>query len=182
MEYYKEIQLKDGRKCILRNGTAGDGQAALENFILTHEQTDYLLTYPDENTMTAEQEGEYLKKKTESDDEVEILAEIDGVIVGLAGIDATGNKDKIRHRADFGISIDKAYWNLGIGAALTDACIMCAKEAGYEQIELNVVAENETAIAMYKKAGFMEYGRNPRGFKSRLTGYQEVVYMRKELT
>jgi len=35
---------------------------------------------------------------------------------------------------------------------------------------------------MYEKAGFAEYGRNPRDFKSRLTGYQEVVYMRKELT
>ena len=62
-----------------------------------------------------------------------------------------------------------------------NACIECAEKAGYEQIELNVVAENETAIEMYRKAGFVEYGRNPRGFKSRLTGYQELVYMRKEL-
>ena len=62
-----------------------------------------------------------------------------------------------------------------------NACIECARAAGYEQIELNVVAENELAIAMYEKAGFVEYGRNPRGFKSRLTGYQELVYMRMEL-
>ena len=102
-------------------------------------------------------------------------------MAGLAGIEAIGDRDKIRHRADFGISIDKAYWNLGIGTALLDACVQCAANAGYEQIELNVVAENETAISMYRKAGFAEYGRNPRGFKSRITGYQEVVYMRKEL-
>ena len=61
------------------------------------------------------------------------------------------------------------------------ACIDCARKAGYEQIELSVVAENETAITMYRKAGFEEYGRNPRGFKSRLTGYQELIYMRMEL-
>ena len=61
------------------------------------------------------------------------------------------------------------------------ACIECARAAGYEQIELNVVAENATAIAMYEKAGFVEFGRNPKGFKSRFTGYQEVVYMRMEL-
>ena len=61
------------------------------------------------------------------------------------------------------------------------ACIECARAAGYEQIELSVVAENEPAIAMYEKAGFVEFGRNPRGFKSRFTGYQELVYMRKEL-
>jgi RimJ/RimL family protein N-acetyltransferase len=52
----------------------------------------------------------------------------------------------------------------------------------YEQLELNVVSDNAAAITMYKKAGFVEFGRNPRGFKSRLTGYQELVYMRKELT
>ena len=181
MKYLKTIKLKDGRECILRNGEERDGQAALDNFILTHEQTDYLLTYPDENTMTAEQEGRFLQKKTDSETEVEILAEVDGVVAGLAGIDTVGGRDKIRHRADFGISIDRQYWNLGIGTELLHACIDCARKAGYEQIELSVVAENETAITMYRKAGFEEYGRNPRGFKSRLTGYQELIYMRMEL-
>ena len=62
-----------------------------------------------------------------------------------------------------------------------DACIECARKAEYEQIELNVVADNKTAMEMYRKAGFVEFGRNPRGFKSRISGYQELVYMRLEL-
>ena len=66
---------------------------------------------------------------------------------------------------------------LGLGRALTEACIQCAKEAGYEQLELTVVAENERAIALYRKAGFVEFGRNPRGFRSRTSGYQEIVHM-----
>lgn len=181
MKYHKNITLKDGRECILRNGEERDGQAALANFILTHEQTDYLLSYPDENTMTAEQEGQFLQRKTDSEAEVEILAQVDGVVAGLAGIAAVGGRDKICHRAEVGISIDRKYWSLGIGTALMNACMDCAREAGYEQLELSVVAENKTAITMYKKAGFKEYGRNPRGFKSRLSGYQELVYMRMEL-
>jgi len=36
-------------------------------------------------------------------------------------------------------------------------------------------------VALYKKMGFVEYGRNPRGFNSRVSGYQEVVYMLLEL-
>ena len=122
-----------------------------------------------------------VQEKTDSDNGIEILAEVDGAVAGLAGFDSVGGREKIRHRADFGISVDRQYWNLGIGTALMNACIECARAAGYEQIELNVVAENELAIAMYEKAGFVEYGRNPRGFKSRLTGYQELVYMRMEL-
>ena len=181
MQYFKTIQIKDDRQCILRNATEKDGAAVLENFILTHEQTDYLLSYPDENTITAEEERQYLQKKTDSPDGVEILAEVDGTVAGLAGIEAIGDKYKVRHRADFGISVDKNYWGLGIGTALMEACIQCAKEAGYEQLELNVVAENDRAVAMYRRAGFEEFGRNPKGFRSRISGYQEVVYMYLDL-
>ena len=54
MQYRKTVTLKDGSRCLLRNGTAADGQAMLDLFLLTHEETDYLLTYPEENSFTAE--------------------------------------------------------------------------------------------------------------------------------
>ena len=181
MEYYKIIKLKDGRDCVLRNGTEADGEAVLENFMLTHAQTDYLLSYPDESSMTAEQEAAFLKAKTESENEIEIMAEVDGKTVGLAGISSLGNREKVRHRADFGISVDREYWGLGIGRALTDACIECARKAGYVQLELTAVAENAHALALYRSEGFVEYGRNPLGFRSRYTGWQEIVHMRLEL-
>lgn len=182
MEYHKIITLNDGRECILRNGTKDDGKAALDNFILAHSQTDNLLSYPDEITFTVEEEGEYLQNKTDSSNEVEILAELDGRIVGTAGIERVGKHEKLAHRCDFGVSIEKAFWGIGIGRALLYACIECAKKAGYRQMELEVVADNERAVRMYLNAGFVEYGRNPRDFLSRYTGYQEVVYMRLELT
>ena len=181
MKYHKIITLKDGRECVLRSGTKDDGQAALDNFILAHTQTDWLLTYPDEITFTAEEEGEYLREKTDSDNEAEILAEIDGRIVGTAGIERVGKHEKIAHRCDFGVSVEKDYWGLGIGRELLYACVECAKAAGYSQMELEVVADNERALRMYLNAGFVEYGRNPRTFLSRYTGYQEVIYMRLEL-
>ena len=178
MEYHKTITLKDGRACTLRNGTAEDGQALLDVFNLIHGQTDFLLTYPEEHRYTAQQEADFLQAKTDSADEIELLAELDGKIVGCAGINCVGRKEKIRHRAELGISVDKAYWGLGIGRALTKACIECAKRAGYAQLELEVVAENRSAIALYESVGFEEYGRNPRGFRSRFTGWQEVVLMK----
>ena len=90
-------------------------------------------------------------------------------------------RSKIRHRAEFGVSVAKEFWGLGIGRALTAACIECAKAAGYIQLELNMVAGNTRAFAMYQKAGFVEYGRNPKGFHSRSAGFQEGIYMRLEL-
>jgi ribosomal protein S18 acetylase RimI-like enzyme len=87
----------------------------------------------------------------------------------------------MQHRAEFGISVDKAYWGLGVGRVLTEACIECARAAGYTQLELGVVADNERAVSLYESEGFVEFGRNPRGFNSRLTGYQPLVLMRLEL-
>lgn len=181
MKYNKIISLKDGRKCCLRNGTENDAQEFLDVFNLTHAETDYLLSYPDENSFTVEQESAFLKAKTESSNEIEIIAVVDGKIAGTAGIDALGNKYKTKHRAEFGIGIAKEFWGLGIGRALTEACIECAKEAGYTQLELDVVSDNASAISLYKKVGFVEYGRNSKGFNSRISGYQELVYMKLDL-
>lgn len=177
MQYKEQITLKNGQTAILRNGLASDGAAVLANFNLTHEETDFLLTYPEESTLNVVQESEFLEKKTESVNEIEMLALVGDQVAGMAGIDAVGGCYKLRHRAEFGISIAKEYWGLGLGKALTKACIRCAKEAGYAQLELNVVADNQSAIRLYEKMGFVEYGRNPKGFCSRRSGYQELIYM-----
>ena len=177
MTYSRQIVLKNGNTALLRNAEPSDACAVLENFSLTHAETDYLLTYPDESTFDAEREARFLQRKAESANEIEIIAVADGRVVATAGVDAVGTRDKLRHRAEFGVSVLRAYWGLGLGRALTEACIQCAKEAGYEQLELTVVAENERAIALYRKAGFVEFGRNPRGFRSRTSGYQEIVHM-----
>ncbi len=181
MKYHQIITLKNGMECCIRNGSESDGQAVLDNFNLAIGETDYLLSYPGENSFDVTQESRFLKEKAESENEIQLVAVVDGSVVGIAGIEAIGTKYKVRHRAEFGVSVAKAFWNLGIGQALMAACVECARAAGYIQLELNVVAENTRAVSMYQKAGFVEYGRNPKGFRSRITGFQEVLDMRLEL-
>lgn len=181
MRYSKTVVLKDGRTCIVRNGTVQDAQGVWDNFVLTHGETEFLATYPEEVHFTLEQEEAYLRQKEESGRDAALVAEVDGKIAGTAGINGIGAAEKTRHRASFGISIARAWWGLGIGRALTEACIECAGSAGYLQLELEVVSDNNRAMELYKSAGFVEYGRNPKGFLSRHSGWQENVLMRLEL-
>ena len=181
MEYRETVRLKDGRECILRHGTAEDARQVLDCFLRTHGQTDFLTSRPEEVTFTAEQEAVFLKNKAAAPDEAYILALVDGKLAGTAGIDRVGVYEKTKHRAVFGISVDRDLWSLGIGRALTHACLRCAQAAGYVQLELEVVADNKKALALYESEGFREYGRNPRGFRSRGGGWQELVHMRLEL-
>ena len=151
------------------------------SFLQTHAETDNLLTYPDESKMTVDEEAGFLQKTADSENAVELCAVVDGKLVGTAGVEPIGAREKLRLRAEFGISIEKAYWGQGIGRALTAACISIAGEAGYAQLELQVVADNAAAVALYKSMGFTEYGRNPLGFRSRTTGWQSLLLMRLEL-
>lgn len=180
MKYERNIILKNNMKCLIRNAAGDDAQEVLNIFLLTHEQTDFLASYKDEATFDTTFEKQFLADKESKDREVYLCAIVDDRIVGTAGVDSKG-ENKVKHRADFGIAIDKNFWGIGIGRALTMACIECAKDIGYSQLELEVVSNNSSAVALYKSIGFVEFGRNPRGFFSRYQGWQELVLMRLEL-
>ena len=181
MKYKSDIILKNGDNCVIRNAEASDAQAVYDTFNLTHEETDYLLSYPDENRLSVEQERRFLAELEQNDRETELCAVVGGRIVGTAGIEAVGKTDKVKHRAEFGIGIEQNYWGMGIGRALLMAGVECAQRAGYTQLELDVVADNLAAIALYQSVGFIEFGRNPKGFCSRKAGWQELILMRLEL-
>ena len=103
-----------------------------------------------------------------------LLAVVNDKTVATAGISAVGNKYKVRHRAEFGVDVIKEYWGLGIGKSIMKACVQCARNAGYKQLELEAVADNKKTINMYQSIGFVEFGRNPLGFISRYSGPQVV--------
>ena len=77
MKYSQQITLKNGSIAILRNGTQADGSAVLDHFNQTHAETDYLLSYPDENSIDSEKEGQFLEQKTASTHEIELIAFVD---------------------------------------------------------------------------------------------------------
>lgn len=180
MKFTKNIILKNGKMCLIRNAVRDDAQEVLNIFLSTHEQTDFLSSYKDEITFDVTLEEQFLTEKENSDKEVYLCAVVDSSIIGIGSLNQKG-QNKIRHRAEFGMAIEEDFWGIGIGRALAMSCIECAKNAGYLQLELEVASENSKAIALYESIGFVEFGRNPRGFISRYKGWQELVSMRLEL-
>lgn len=84
---------------------------------------------------------------------------------------------KIIHRAGYGISVLKEYWNIGIGNILTGYCLEKAKEIGYEQIELEVVEDNKSSIHIYEKNGFKLCGTIYNAEKLKDGSYQNLQIM-----
>lgn len=175
----KEIKLKDGTTCILRSPNENDAEEMIEYLKISSDETHFMVRYSEEIDITIDKEIEILKENLNSKTNMMIAAFIDNQVAGSVGINCVGNRIKQKHRAVFGISIKKKYWNNGIGNAFVKEVINQAKEFGYEQIELGVFSDNEKAIALYKKHGFEVWGNVKNAFKLKDGTYHDEIIMGK---
>ena len=67
---------------------------------------------------------------------------------------------RLAHTGEIALSVRKKYWHIGVGSAIMEALIELAKEASLKNVELGVYADNERAIALYRRFGFEEIGRH----------------------
>ena len=181
MTFYKETVLRNGVTITIRNGEKEDAEEVLQSFIEARKETEYLAQYPEECCFTPEGEGNFLSSMKKDERSVELLAVLDGRVVGTAGLSPVGNGIKVRHRSEFGVSILKSHWGMGIGKALTLSAEECARKAGYSQIELQVVEENKRAVSLYSALGFRKYGMIPRGLITKDGKDHNLVIMAKLL-
>ena len=62
-----------------------------------------------------------------------------------------------------------------------DALLTLAKNASYEQVELNVIEENAAGTALYKAYGFTVTGRLPHAYKYPDGSYGDFLLMMRYL-
>jgi RimJ/RimL family protein N-acetyltransferase len=87
-----------------------------------------------------------------------------------------GSRERTKHKGEFGMSVLKDFWGLGIGSALLQSLIEWAKGSGIRKIQLEVMADNERAINLYKKFGFKIEGRKEKAvFKN--GEYTDILVM-----
>jgi putative acetyltransferase len=90
-----------------------------------------------------------------------LVAEIDGEVVGNAGLHPVGAAQRRKHVMVLGISVESKAQGKGVGKALMAAlCDYADRWAGILRIELTVYPDNERAIALYRQFGFVEEGRH----------------------
>ena len=181
MKYRRETALKNGEMLILRSLDPQDAQETLRVMKKTSGETLHMMRYEDEWTITQEKEREMLADMQHAPKALMLGAFVGGRLVGVGNFRPVHPGDRARHRAGIGISILKSHWGMGIGTAMMQAMIEAAKTTALEQLELDVVSTNVSAIHLYQKCGFVEYGRHPRMMKYRDGTYADTVLMMLEL-
>ena len=62
-----------------------------------------------------------------------------------------------------------------------DAITEEARGMGYDQLELDAFSDNKSARALYRKAGFEEWGRIPNAFRLKNGSRYDAILMGKVL-
>ena len=156
---------KEGRKVILRSACEDDAEDLIKYLKETAKETPYLLREEDEINLTVEDEKGLIKMFLELDNALMLLAYVDGKHVGNCSFSPVGPFKRIAHRCDMAIALYQEHCGFGIGGIMLETALRFAKEAGYEQAELEVVSNNTKAIKLYEKCGFKKYGVKPDSMK-----------------
>jgi RimJ/RimL family protein N-acetyltransferase len=107
------------------------------------------------------------------------------ILIALAGENIIARAElsgypgaRLHHNAKLSISVRKDYWNKKIGTALMTNIIERAKKMNLHNIELEVVAGNMAAIALYHKMGFSDIGTY-KDFWFANNAYSDAIIMQK---
>jgi len=88
-------------------------------------------------------------------DDYLLVAEVDGRVIGNAGLHATSRSPRRRHAGSIGMSVIDQFQGKGVGSALMTAILDIADNwLNYRRLELTVYTDNERAIELYRKFGF----------------------------
>ncbi|HEY0295442.1 MAG TPA: GNAT family protein [Bordetella sp.] len=104
---------------------------------------------------------------------------VGGHLAGMVGM-TRQPRSKMRHKAYiWGMYIEPGQRGLGLGGRLLEAALASAAALpGLRQVQLSVNAGNAPAIALYERAGFREYGREPEALCVAGALYDEILMAR----
>lgn len=147
----------------IRNLQPEDADEVLRFMPKVGGETDNLTFGREGLPYTISEEQDYLRSVAEDPHSIMLGAFHGNALVGTASL--TGLSGRMRHRAELGICILKAYWNQGIGSALLSSLNSFAVSNGIDLISLEVRSDNASAIHLYEKYGFVKTGYFPAFFK-----------------
>lgn len=99
------------------------------------------------------------KRLSEQSDGICVLvAEVDNKVIGSLGLHLEMNRRR-RHVGYIGMAVHDAWHGKGVGSRLLESVIELADNwLNLIRIELTVFKDNEAALSLYRKYGFVEEG------------------------
>ena len=165
-----KVRLKDGRELVVRRFTEGDKDGVADTMASMSDEALRWGMPP------------YTRERLERGwwsnmENVAALIALDGDrVAGYAGLRKFSHPRR-RGNSDYVIYLHQDYHNVGLGTAMTRRIVELVREEGLHRIGLGVVADNEIAIRVYEKVGFVVEGVLRDAFFSDDGRYHDEVHM-----
>jgi RimJ/RimL family protein N-acetyltransferase len=158
---------KAGQAIEVRLAVENDAEALIAFTQRVDTESLFLSREPGEFNVPVPTERLFIRQTNAQKNSAFWVALHDGEIVGSIDFHG-GNRQRILHTGEFGMSVRQDHCGLGIGAHLLDVMIAWARTNGLtRKIKLRVQTTNERAIALYRSRGFIDEGLLRREFRVR---------------
>ena len=156
--------MKNDLRVTLRRVEPNDAENVVAYLYQIAGESENITFGPGEFELSVEEERAFLRQTEESPTSFYLIAEIAGEIAGTLSFSA-GKRPRLQHAGEFGMTVLRRYWNVGIGSHMLAYFIDWARQTGtIRKLNLLVRVDNLPAIHLYKKYGFVQEGRLTRVF------------------
>jgi RimJ/RimL family protein N-acetyltransferase len=169
----QRLTARDGRRWTLRVGRPTDGRGLAGLFDEVRAEGRWLLTPP--ALPSDPSEAFWIGEMIRSEEHLVLVAEADGDVVGNVLV-STDRNAVTEHIGTLAICVARGWRDVGIGSALVAAAQAWAVRRGLRKLSLGVFPDNERAIAVYERAGFVREGLRRAQYRSG-DGYRDEVLM-----
>ena len=164
---------------IFREATSEDAEALLVHLRAVGGETDNLTFGSEGFQISAEREARFINRFSKNADEVMYVVS-DGDLIVANGVIERERIPRLSHRARLTLTVMRDYWGQGIGKRLMKMMIEFCKSTSADVISLEVRADNDRAISLYLKYGFIVSGTLHKYF--RIKGeYHDACIMELQL-
>jgi RimJ/RimL family protein N-acetyltransferase len=163
---------RDGRRWTLRPARPTDGRALARLFSDVRKEGRWLITAP--GAVSEPSEAFWIAEMIRAAEHLTLVAEADGEVVGniLVSVDRGVATE---HIGVLSITIAADWRDVGIGSDLVGAAQDWAQERGLRKLSLGVFPDNDRAVAVYEKRGFLREGMRRMQYRSGDTFRDEVL-------
>jgi RimJ/RimL family protein N-acetyltransferase len=163
---------RDGRRWMLRPGRPTDGRALARLFADVRAEGRWLITTP--GAVSEPSEAFWISEMIRADEHLVLVAEADGEVIGNVLVSVDRGR-ATEHIGVLSVLLAEGWRDVGVGTELIGAAQRWSADRGLRKLSLGVFPDNDRAIAVYERAGFVREGLRRLQYRSDEAFRDEVL-------